>query len=183
MAETPTAELVIFAGLGRSPFKTPQNIILPPSIRFSFVKYTDRFSKSQDIIFLDSTDYFPAISITSNIGRVARASLEERKAKIITKEITRVAAKEALAQSVQKNSGDLAAAIVRAILFVTEEPDTRSWQTLPARLTLLRLPLYPGTYNISIGVIGNRGEILERISFPEFDISAGQRIYHSIRYW
>jgi hypothetical protein len=181
--ETPTAELVIFAGLGRSSFKTPKNIILPPSIRFSFVKYTDRYSKSEDVIFLDSTNHFPALAITSNLGRVARASLEERRARIITKELTRVAAKEALAQAVQKNSGDLAAAIVRAILFVAEEPDTRSWQTLPARLTLLRLPLYPGTYNISVGIIGKRGEVIKKISFPEFNISNGQRIYRSIRYW
>jgi hypothetical protein len=114
---------------------------------------------------------------------VARASLEERKAKIITKEITRVAAKEAIAQSVQKNSGDLAAAITRVILFVAEEPDTRSWQTLPTRLTLLRLPLYPGKHNISIGIIGKGGEVKKRITLPEFNISNYQRIYRSIRYW
>lgn len=183
LKETPTAELVIFAGLGRSPFKTPKNIILPPSIRFSFVKYTDRYSKSEDVIFLDSTNHFPAISIASNLGKVARASLGERKARIITKELARVAAKEALAQAAQKNSGDLAEAVVRAILFVAEEPDTRSWQTLPARLTLLRLPLYPGTYNISIGIVGERGGVIKKISLPEFDISNGQRIYRSIRYW
>ncbi len=179
----PTAELVIFSGLGRSPVKMPQNIILPPSIRFSFVKYRDRYSESEKVIFLDSTNHLPVISITSDIGKVARASLEERKAKIITKEITRVAAKEAIAQSVQKNSGDLAAAITRVILFVAEEPDTRSWQTLPTRLTLLRLPLYPGKHNISIGIIGKGGEVKKRITLPEFNISNYQRIYRSIRYW
>jgi hypothetical protein len=66
-------------------------------------------------------------------------------------------------------------------LFIMEEPDTRCWQTLPASLKLLRLPLKPGKHNIRVVILGKRKEIVEEIRLPEFSVSSGQRIYSSIR--
>ena len=177
-----TAELVLFVGLGRSPSKVPVNIVVPPSIRFSFVKYENRSHEHLQAVVLDAEKHLPVTSITSDIGKVARASLEERKRRILAKETARVAAKEALAQAVRKNSGELAEILVRGVLFVTEEPDTRSWQTLPARLTLLRIPLAPGRHDVDIGIIGERGRTIKTLSFPDLNVSGGQRIYRSLRY-
>lgn len=178
----PLAELVLFAGLGRSPSKDPVNIVVPPSVRFSFVRYENRANESQQVVMLDAEKHLPATSITSDIGKVAGASLEERKQRILAKEAARVAAKEALAQTIGENAGDLAEVLVRGVLFVTEEPDTRSWQTLPARLTLLRIPLTPGRHNISIGIMGKRGRVIKTFTFSNLNVSGGQRIYRSLRY-
>ncbi len=176
------AELVLFVGLGRSPSKVPVNIVVPPSIRFSFVRYEDRINESQQAVMLDAEKHLPITSITSDIGKVARASLDERKQRVLAKETVRVAAKEALAQTIGENSGDLAEVLVRGVLFVTEEPDTRSWQTLPARLTLLRIPLTPGRYNINIGIMGKRGRMIKTFTLSNLNVSGGQRIYRSLRY-
>jgi hypothetical protein len=108
--------------------------------------------------------------------------LDERKQRVLAKETVRVAAKEALAQTIGENSGDLAEVLVRGVLFVTEEPDTRSWQTLPARLTLLRIPLTPGRYNINIGIMGKRGRMIKTFTLSNLNVSGGQRIYRSLRY-
>ena len=178
---SPAAELVLFAGLGRSPIKIPGNIVLPPSIRFSFPRYQDRPSEASEIIVFDSTGQVPAISITTDINKVARASLHERVTEIIAKETVRVAAKEAIAQAVERNNDAWIGALLRLALFLTEEPDTRCWQTLPASLTLLRVPLTPGKHNIRASIRGKGGEIIEEINLPELFVSPGQRIYYSLR--
>ncbi len=178
----PIAELVLFVGLGRSPSKVPVNIVVPPSIRFSFVRYENRNDEHLQVVLLDAERHLPVTSITSDIGKVARATLEERKQQVLAKETARAAAKEALAQTVRKNSGELAEILVRGVLFVTEEPDTRSWRTLPARLTLLRIPLVPGKHDVAIGIMGTGGGVIKKLSFPNLKVSAGQRIYRSLRY-
>jgi hypothetical protein len=178
----PQSELVLFVGLGRSPSKVPVNIVLPPSIRFSFVRYENRTGEQLQVEMLGAEKHLPVASITSDIGKVARASLEERKRRIMAKETARVAAKEALAQTVRKNSGELAEILVRGVLFVTEEPDTRSWQTLPAFLTLLRIPLAPGRHDIDVAIMGKMGGVRKRLSFSNLNVSDGQRIFRSVRY-
>jgi hypothetical protein len=179
--ETQTGELVLFAGLGRSPIKIPANIVLPPSIRFSFPRYEDRPSEAAEIIVLDSSDQAPSISISTDLNKVARASLQERMTEIIAKETARAASKEAIARAVGRNNEAWVEALTRLVLFLTEEPDTRSWQTLPASLALLRIPLKPGKHNIRALILGKRGAPIEEITLPELFVSSGQKIYYSIR--
>jgi uncharacterized protein len=178
----PSAELVLFVGFGRSPAKVPVNIVLPPSIRFSFVRYENRIDEQLQVVMLDAQKHLPVTSITSDIGKVAKATLEERRQRVLAKETARAAAKEALAQTVRKNSGELAEILVRGVLFVTEEPDTRSWRTLPARLTLLRMPLAPGSHDVDIGIMDKSGGVIKTISLSSLKVSSGQRIYRSLRY-
>ena len=113
---------------------------------------------------------------------MARESLDERKKLLIVKETTRVAAKESVAQAVGRNNGDAAEALVRMALFIMEEPDTRSWQTLPARLLLLRVPLQPEQNKVEVYIVGKGDQLIEKIILPELNVQAGQRVYRSIRY-
>jgi hypothetical protein len=67
------------------------------------------------------------------------------------------------------------------VLFITEEPDTRSWETLPASLYLLRFPLAPGTHSLNITISRQDGSQIENIDLPVITLSPGQRVFHSIR--
>jgi hypothetical protein len=176
------AELVLFIGLGRSPTKVPVNIILPPSIRFSFVKYERRSGEHLRVTVSGAEKQWPVSSISTDIGKVAGAALAERKRRIMAKETARVAAKEALAQAARNNSGDLAEILVRGVLFITEEPDTRSWRTLPARLTLLRIPLAPNRHEVVISVQRDGGQVIDTITLSGLNPVGGRRIYRSLRY-
>ncbi len=173
-------EAVFFLELGKAPVKIPGNIVLPPSIRFSFPRY-DR-SSDNGVSVKVSTDagIAPPITIATDVGEVARASLKARAAKIMAKETARVAAKEALARSVEESSGELAGAVTRIFLFITEEPDTRSWHTLPKSLVLVRLPLAPGEHTIDLEVSGG-GIGVESILIPEIYIKPGTRVFRAIR--
>jgi len=176
-----SSELVLFVALGRSPVKVPGNIVVPPSIRFSFPKYKDRSTGYANMTVLDSAIHIPAISISTNINKVARKSLRNRAARLIAKETARAATKEAIAESVERRHHFALGALLRLAFFIMEEPDTRCWQTLPSSLTLLRLQLEPGRHNIRL-VIGGRGrEAYKDITLPELDALPGQRVYYSIR--
>lgn len=173
-------ELVLFLANGRIPRKRPGNIVLPPSIRFSFPHYDSVRTPAAKVSILPAHPTLPPLS--SDLAAVAERSLEERKLAIIAKETARVAAKEAISQKVGDKHGPAAEAVVRLSLFLLEEPDTRSWQTLPGRLTLVRVPLPAGQHNLRVRVSGAGLFSSPELVLPEFHLRPGQRVFHSLRY-
>ncbi len=180
-AEAPTGqgELVLFLANGRVPRKLPGNVVLPPSIRFSF-PYYDALATPRLTIGLSPR--FPSLPpISSDLAAVAEDALAARKMAIIVKETARVAAKEAISQKVGEQHGQAAEAVVRISLFLLEEPDTRSWQTLPGRLTLVRIPLPAGQHILSVQLRGTSLLSTQQMTLPEFRLRPGQRVFHSLR--
>ncbi|MFZ2630670.1 MAG: hypothetical protein WA081_05475 [Desulfosalsimonadaceae bacterium] len=168
------AELIVFAAQGRAPVKVPRNIVLPPSIRFSFATYedvTDYFYP----LFVNSPEGSGSGSIiTTDVGQVLKASLNDRLTQIIAKETARVVAKEAIANQMDDPVVEL---LVRIAFLVMEEPDTRSWETLPAYLTLVRSPLRKGSNRIDLGRGGGGMPVLEIVVSPKHP----RYYYQSIR--
>jgi hypothetical protein len=175
--ETPGTELVLFLSRGRSPVKIPGNIIIPPSIRFSFPQYADSESSFSYRVVIDTSAGPSGDTISTDVGKVVKASFKERAALIIAKETARAAAKEAISQQVGNKYDTSAEVVLRGIFFLMEEPDTRSWQTLPARLEMIRLRLKKADQNVTISIGGEN----KTISLTDEEISSGRRIYRSIR--
>jgi len=173
-------ELVLFAGQGRIPWKVSTNIVLPPSIRLSIPRYSDS-PPSLSFQVKKSGRTLSAMVITTNLGEVVRKSLQKRSAGYIARQTLRAGAKEALAQAVGDET-ELGEVLVRAILFLTEEADTRSWETLPNSLSLVRIELEPGLHNLEIvtGSIEHGG--INVIQTGDIEIVAGKRIYKSLRW-
>ena len=148
LAHAPAAELIVFVAQGQGPVKVPENIVVPPSIRFSFVQYRDRTSEyaAPEVTMSGRVVNDPAI--ITDVNAVLKDSLRDRAVRMIAKETARVAAKEAIARQVKDPLAEL---LIRLAFFLTEEPDTRCWQTLPAYITMLRVPLSPGVHaNMSL---------------------------------
>ena len=174
------SELVLFVANDRIPLKRPGNVILPPSIRFAFPYYpAEKASRPRIDVSPHSWSYRPLLS--TDLGVVARQALAARKALIIAKESIRVATKEAISQSVGNKNDVAAEAIVRVALFLLEEPDTRSWQTLPGRLTLVRIPLPAGRHRLQVR-LSEYGETDQVIDLPEVQLRRGQRRFYSVRF-
>ncbi len=171
------AELVLFVANGRIPVKKPGNIILPTLTRISFPYYENRATRLPSLSFIPS-DLTPSAVLSTDMAQVAKDALEQRKVQIIVRETARVAGKEALAQSVGNKNGGGTELAVRLGLMLLEEADTRSWLTLPGRLTLVRIPLVAGHYQLEI----LRGDSSGPLPLPEFDITPGQRLFRSIRF-
>lgn len=176
------AEAVVFLSWGSSPYKVSENIVLPPSIRFSFPRYKDRDDTAGQIEVSDGQGIeLASLQLTTNLSQVDRAALADRRAAMIAKETARVVAKETIARSVGDNNGDVAEALTRLALFLLEEPDTRSWQILPAWFALVRIPVAPGSQSIRLLLKRVDGRLPEEIQLPEFTIEAGHRRFFSIR--
>ncbi len=173
-----TAELVLFIAMGRAPKKKPGNIVLPPSIRFSFPQYPDCKNRRAIAEIFESTERLPSVLIGTDICGVSKASLKERATKIIVKETARAAGKETIANNIDD---PLVEVLVRVVLFVMEEPDTRCWQTLPGQLALTRVSLNPGKHDIKVVISDSIGGIIDTILLPELTVSTGDRVFHSIR--
>ena len=171
----PAGELIVFVSQGKSPVKIPHNIVLPPSIRFSFSTYEDRSGCLVPPSVGPLADAGPSDMITTDVGEILKASLKERLVAVIAKETARVVAKEAIAHNI---NGDNLEVLVRLVFFLMEVPDTRCWETLPATLTIIRVPLSPGANQIHLNIMG------QTVTLPKIDIHPGNGSfyhYYSIR--
>lgn len=170
----PGPELILFVSQGRSPVKIPKNIVVPPSIRFSFATYKERTHTYEAPVIHGADGKMGGIRIKTDIADVLSASLKERAARIIAKETARVAAKEAISQNIDDAFLEV---LVRGAFFVMEEPDTRSWETLPAFWTMIRIPISPEQMEFPALTLSNAGM---RVALPAFRI-VRQYTYFSIR--
>jgi hypothetical protein len=171
------AELVVFVASGRIPLKQPGNVVLPPLLRFSF-PYYGAVGTPQPRLTIAPASLLSLPVVTTDLTTVAKAALEARKLQIIVRETARVAGKEALSQKLGDQYGGGAELVVRLGLMLLEEPDTRSWRTLPGRLSLLRIPLQAGRHQLEITTGDGAGSQL----IPSFEIRSGERIFRSLRF-
>ncbi len=174
------SELVLFVSSGSAPAKISGNIIIPPSVRFSFPQYEERRADDAQVQLAGFDSQTHPFSVTTNIGAVAKASLQDRASKIIAKETARAAMKEAMARAVERKNEGILSVLVRAAFFLMEEPDTRCWETLPAFLKLFRFPIQPGKHQNLKAVIYQNG-VRKDIILPPFSLSPGQKYYYQIR--
>jgi len=175
------AELVLLVGTGQVAVKVGGNIVLPPSIRFSFPRYRARTGRGGAEVRVAGRKPLPAfLSVETQLDAVARASLRARAAEIVAKETARVAAKEAIARAVGRETNTGVEIVLRALLFISEAPDTRGWETLPSAWNLVRIPLEPGVHRLRVEVSGPGLE--GSAALPEFEAFPGGREFFSLRF-
>lgn len=165
-------ELILFVSQGRAPVKIPRNIILPPSIRFSFATYEDRTRYFYQPVITIASNAGPVRMVTTDVGAVLKDSLNERLTGILVKETARAATKEIIAQQIDD---PLVEALVRMAFLIMEEPDTRAWETLPAYLTLVRIPVEAGVNDLTVRASGEYGGA---VRLPPVNVSPHRRLYH-----
>lgn len=95
-----------------------------------------------------------------DIDREVRAEWKKIEGKIIVSAITRMIARFAVGQGIQTAAGRdsvvglLASLGAQATLTALDTPDTRSWETLPARVAVARVRLPPGRHRVVIDARG-----------------------------
>jgi hypothetical protein len=95
-----------------------------------------------------------------DVDREVRAEWKKIEGKIIVSAITRLIARAAVGQGIQTAAGRdsiigvLASLGAQATLTALDTPDTRSWETLPARVAVARVRLPPGRHRIVIDARG-----------------------------
>jgi hypothetical protein len=95
-----------------------------------------------------------------DVDREVRAEWKKIEGKIILSAITRLIARAAVGQGIQTAAGRdnvigiLASLGAQATLTALDTPDTRSWETLPARVAVARMRLPAGKHRIVIDARG-----------------------------
>lgn len=94
------------------------------------------------------------------IDRQAHQAWEEAKGAVVASAITRMIARVVAGEGVRRASGGalgvLLSLFTQASLTIADTPDTRSWSMLPARMTMGRVRLRPGTHWVWLGARGQR---------------------------
>ncbi len=172
-------ELVLFLQAGSIARKLPGDLFLSTDLYASFPLYPEfpkadlQVNVSSNGAVVDRVD-----NVKTQTVNVARASLAERGNRIAAKQVARLAAKKNLAQAARRENEGLGA-IVSVAFLLLEQADTRSWETLPAHLNLVQIPLTEGTHQIALQ-IREEGRVHE-ILLDDINIKANQRVFRSLR--
>jgi tetratricopeptide (TPR) repeat protein len=105
-------------------------------------------------------DRFVQLEEAVNLDREVRAEWKKIEGKIIVSAITRMISRFAVGQGIQAAAGKdsvgglLASLAAQATLTALDTPDTRSWETLPARVAVARVRLPAGRHRVVLDVRG-----------------------------
>ena len=170
-----TGELVLFIGQGYIPTKESIEAVIPPSIRISIPHYPDSYPTVPATVRSNDMADSP-VKVTTDLGNVVRISLNDRAAQYLARQALRTGIKETVADKVG-DKNEFAEVLVRTLFFVSEEADTRSWETLPKSLTLIRIRMNAGPHDLVVST-----EYSQAVSLQGIDIPDGKRIYRSLRF-
>ncbi len=148
---TKNNEAIVFISSGRIPHKVSGSIIADDYARLSFPQYyVNSVSAPRLEIHVNgaSCDCHP---ISSDLGILVSESLNKRGVATATRTLIRAVAKEAVAEAISEKD-EFAGGLARALFFALEEADTRSWQSLPRFITMLRVPLPADNDNVKIKI-------------------------------
>lgn len=146
------AQLLVFHEYGKIATKKEKDFIYAVGddiIRYSFPYY----SREHSLLPRKTGVYVGKKMIRaenlSNLTSIAYHNLETRRTKIFLKNITRLIAKNALADEAHKVN-PIFGLIIQIFNLATETADTRSWTLLPDGFYATKVWLKPGTHRIKI---------------------------------
>ena len=79
-----------------------------------------------------------------------------------------------LAYRKAKKENEALGLLVNLAGVVTEQADTRSWQTLPNQIFMVRMSLPAGTHTLNLSFLGENGRVRVRDSVPDIKINSNR---------
>jgi hypothetical protein len=108
------------------------------------------------------------LETVENVDGLARAALSEEMPMITARALARAVVKKKSEKEVGESGGAYSGLAQLAMLLVntaTEIADTRCWNTLPQEIQMARAMLPAGQHRVSLEVIGQLGQVIDRIDF------------------
>ncbi|MBI3803954.1 MAG: hypothetical protein HY282_09370 [Nitrospirae bacterium] len=187
-------EAVVVTYEGRSPVKEDNFINAPVPdgnggvylVRVAFPRFVPRPSNVGfvEVTFRQGNMVLKQRSdLMEDITAIAKKDLDDRIGRISAKAIARATAKYLAARTARheaKRRGGEGAELLTGLLtdvysIATEQADKRSWQTLPGKIRLARVPLSPGEWTGQISYYSNQGQLIEERRLPPVTIEKGKR--------
>ncbi len=90
-------------------------------------------------------------STLADVNAMAQNDLSERLMSMVIRQAIRVWAKDRIRKEVTRNGDDVGNLLFNVWNTLTEQPDTRSWQTLPAQVKTASQIVKPGRQSLNLG--------------------------------
>jgi len=190
-------ELTIIVAGGLIPKKFPGDLYLGEGLVVSFPYYPEQSAltselnvsltssnhqNSNDTKRLANTALLGSQDVTLRLADISQRALDARSKSIGMRQALRVAAKDAIGDAIYEEN-EFLGIIAHILLFASEQADTRGWDTLPASVKILRIPLAPGSHDINIEVDASGLHLagFERFQFDDVQIKRRQRAFRLVR--
>jgi hypothetical protein len=162
-------ELVCFFLLGHS-----------PSMRELRGDYYSSFSPPQIQIYAGDR-YLGDASVLTSVHSLALTTWNLEAPARIAKMAARIAAKETIARSIEKEDAALGALTRIILIGMLERPDYRRWETLPRWLAVARIPYSDELSSFDIRLHGDGVAVETRISVQRPLVQRGKVIFSFVR--
>ena len=176
------SELILFIATGFITPKLPGDLFISVDARISFPYYPPFSENPPTVQVLEDNQSLPLQHANSVLAAISSQALADRGKRIAARQALRVAAKYNISESI-KDHDALVGGIVKLMFLAIEQADTRSWETLPAYLTLVRVPLTPGAHSLTLQINGSdssSGFVAQRRTL-DIDLDPGQQAFKMIR--
>ena len=177
-------ELIVVLNSGLAPLKKRNSatVVSPSSgqlIRISLPVYVKRPIAASGANY-DVNGQQGQLENVEIVDALAVKSLEEQMPTIVARAAARQAIKYQATKAANEQSNGL------GLLFnlagtLLEQADTRSWTTLPQAIYMARIPLQPGSYNLSLKITSYDGRD-KTVKFDGIRIKAGENVYQSFHW-
>ena len=152
-----TAEIIVIHELGAVAQKERSEFVYPIGgqiVRFSFpvIRKKPLFFGKTSLKISNGDEAFAELA--QNFDAIASQNLEDRRLRLMAKSAARLILKGQITQKAEKEFGPLGFIAASIYGAVTETADTRSWTLLPAAVSVSRLAVKPGSYDVEISSNG-----------------------------
>jgi len=158
LAHTPLGpdegQVVVVVEAGRSPEKEPADRRVNSSELIQVPVYRERSQPARAQVGVESGPPKGAVTVTS-LANVAAVHLDDRMGRMLAKQVAGVGVKAGLAAGAGALAkSEAVGALTFLVLSATNQPDLRSWLSLPAEFQVARLRLPAGLHTVRVEAPG-----------------------------
>lgn len=119
--------------------------------------------------------------LAEDVEAIAFRNFAEREPLILLKTIARGITKYLAFRTARDKKGETLGLLVNIINVATESADTRSWLTLPNSLSLIRMSVPPGQYNIQLSFFNKGDQQIDSAAINNLEIKENSFTFVSYR--
>ena len=108
--------------------------------------------------------------LVGDVETIAIETFNAQRTGILLRTLVRAVGKYLIYRKANKENEALGL-LVNLAGVVTEQADTRSWQTLPNQIFMVRMPLPAGTHTLNLSFLGENRQVRGRDSVPDIKIN------------
>ncbi|MFK7852825.1 MAG: hypothetical protein AB8B79_01880 [Granulosicoccus sp.] len=176
------SELILFVATGFIEPKLPGDLFIDYDARISFPFYPETYTNPPNVSVEANSQTLQSNQVDTTLVAISRSALHSRGKSVAARHALRLAAKYTVAEAIE-DENELVGGLARFLLAALEQADTRSWETLPAYLSLIRVPMTAGEHQLTITIDGSDSSYsgVQQKRVIDLALAPGERHYQLIR--